>query len=98
MAEKEWVYDSHSQAWYYFKSGGYMTANEWIWDKESWFYLKFDGKMAEKEWVYDSHSQAWYYFKSKILKFSSYLDFLSVFIYCTINKNGSNFCWENGKL
>ncbi|CTH73555.1 hypothetical protein ERS043855_02579, partial [Streptococcus pneumoniae] len=41
-----------------------MTANEWIWDKESWFYLKFDGKMAEKEWVYDSHSQAWYYFKS----------------------------------
>ncbi|CIW23125.1 endo-beta-N-acetylglucosaminidase LytB [Streptococcus pneumoniae] len=41
-----------------------MAANEWIWDKESWFYLKFDGKMAEKEWVYDSHSQAWYYFKS----------------------------------
>ncbi|HGJ3444648.1 TPA: endo-beta-N-acetylglucosaminidase, partial [Streptococcus pneumoniae] len=64
MAEKEWVYDSHSQAWYYFKSGGYMTANEWIWDKESWFYLKSDGKIAEKEWVYDSHSQAWYYFKS----------------------------------
>ncbi|HEV3854815.1 TPA: endo-beta-N-acetylglucosaminidase, partial [Streptococcus pneumoniae] len=64
IAEKEWVYDSHSQAWYYFKSGGYMTANEWIWDKESWFYLKSDGKMAEKEWVYDSHSQAWYYFKS----------------------------------
>ena len=64
MAEKEWVYDSKSQAWYYFKSGGYMAANEWIWDKESWFYLKSDGKMAEKEWVYDSKSQAWYYFKS----------------------------------
>ncbi|HEU5906120.1 glucosaminidase domain-containing protein [Streptococcus pneumoniae] len=61
---EDWVYDSHSQAWYYFKSGGYMAANEWIWDKESWFYLKFDGKIAEKEWVYDSHSQAWYYFKS----------------------------------
>ncbi|CTD96915.1 hypothetical protein ERS070122_02418, partial [Streptococcus pneumoniae] len=41
-----------------------MTANEWIWDKESWFYLKSDGKIAEKGWVYDSHSQAWYYFKS----------------------------------
>ena len=25
-----------------------MTANEWIWDKESWFYLKSDGKIAEK--------------------------------------------------
>ena len=41
-----------------------MAANEWIWDKESWFYLKSDGKMAEKEWLYDSKSQAWYYFKS----------------------------------
>ncbi len=41
-----------------------MAANEWIWDKESWFYLKSDGKMAKKEWVYDSKSQAWYYFKS----------------------------------
>ena len=41
-----------------------MAANEWILDKESWFYLKSDGKMAEKEWVYDSKNQAWYYFKS----------------------------------
>ena len=30
------------------QTGGYMTANEWIWDKESWFYLKSDGKIAEK--------------------------------------------------
>ena len=41
-----------------------MAANEWILDKESWFYLKSDGKMAEKEWVYYSKNQAWYYFKS----------------------------------
>ena len=41
-----------------------MAANEWILDKESWFYLKSDGKMAEKEWIYDSKNQAWYYFKS----------------------------------
>ena len=32
------------------------------------------------------------------LKFSSYLDFLSFFIYCTINKNQLLFCWENGKI
>ena len=30
MADKEWVYDSKSQAWYYFKSGGYMAKNETI--------------------------------------------------------------------
>lgn len=41
-----------------------MAANEWIWDKKSWFYLKSDGKMADKEWLYDAKSQAWYYFKS----------------------------------
>lgn len=33
-----------------------MAVNEWILDKELWFYLKFDGKMVEKEWVYDFYS------------------------------------------
>ncbi|CTH96991.1 putative endo-beta-N-acetylglucosaminidase [Streptococcus pneumoniae] len=40
MAEKEWVYDSHSQAWYYFKSGGYMAKNETV----DGYQLGSDGK------------------------------------------------------
>ncbi|HGR1796813.1 TPA: endo-beta-N-acetylglucosaminidase, partial [Streptococcus pneumoniae] len=40
IAEKEWVYDSHSQAWYYFKSGGYMAKNETV----DGYQLGSDGK------------------------------------------------------
>lgn len=48
-------------SWYYFKNG-VMVKNDWVLDKNKWYYLGNDGKMFANAWC--KWKGYWYYLKS----------------------------------
>ena len=56
-AEKEWLQIKGKD--YYFKSGGYLLASQWI-DQA---YVNASGAKVQQGWIFDKQYQSWFYIK-----------------------------------
>ena len=51
MAEKEWVYDTSYNSWFFIKEGGSYANSEWMKLGGSWYYFKRGGYMSTNTWL-----------------------------------------------